>query len=75
MSQSKREGRPAKVSGPALIDETPQSRKEEPWSLASGGRTTKRPSMDERLEDMVPEDGPLDPDDDDTLGRPVQLQP
>jgi len=33
------------------------------------------PEMDERAEDMVPEDGPLDPDDDDTLGRPVQLQP
>ncbi len=31
--------------------------------------------MDERLEAMVPEDEPIDPDDDDTLGRPVQLQP
>ena len=33
------------------------------------------PEIDEREEDLVPEDGPLDPDDDDTLGRPVQLQP
>ena len=32
------------------------------------------PEMEERLEDMVPEDDPLGPDDD-TLGRPVQLQP
>jgi len=33
------------------------------------------PEMDERVEDIVPEDEPIDPDDDDTLGRPVQLQP
>jgi hypothetical protein len=33
------------------------------------------PEIDEREEDLGPEDGPLDPDDDDTLGRPVQLQP
>jgi hypothetical protein len=33
------------------------------------------PEMDERPEDTSPEDEPLDPDDDDTLGRPVQLQP
>lgn len=33
------------------------------------------PEMDERTEDMVPEDEPIDPDDDDTLGGPVQLQP
>jgi hypothetical protein len=33
------------------------------------------PEMDERSEDMGPEDEPQDPDDDDTLGRPVQLQP
>jgi hypothetical protein len=31
--------------------------------------------MDERPEDMVPDDEPLEPDDDDTLGRPVQLEP
>jgi hypothetical protein len=31
--------------------------------------------MDERLDDMVLEDEPIDPDDDDTLGRPVQLEP
>ncbi|HEY7435199.1 MAG TPA: hypothetical protein VIE41_08660 [Methylomirabilota bacterium] len=33
------------------------------------------PEMDERPEDMVPDDEPLEPDDDDTLGRPVQLEP
>lgn len=33
------------------------------------------PEMDERTEDMVPENEPIDPDDDDTLGGPVQLQP
>jgi hypothetical protein len=33
------------------------------------------PEMDERLDDMTLEDEPIDPDDDDTLGRPVQLQP
>jgi len=33
------------------------------------------PEVDEREEEMVPEDEPIDPDDDDTLGRPVQLQP
>ena len=33
------------------------------------------PEMDDRAEVMGPEDEPLDPDDDDTLGRPVQLQP
>jgi hypothetical protein len=33
------------------------------------------PEMDERSEDIVPEDDPIDPDDDDTLGRPVQLEP
>jgi hypothetical protein len=33
------------------------------------------PEMDERAEDIGSEDEPLDPDDDDTLGRPVQLQP
>lgn len=33
------------------------------------------PEMDERVEDLVPEDEPIDPDDDDTLGRPVELQP
>jgi hypothetical protein len=31
--------------------------------------------IDERPDDMVPEDEPIDPDDDDTLGRPVQLEP
>lgn len=38
-------------------------------------RDEEAPEMDERAEDMVPEEEPLDPDDDDTLGRPVQLQP
>ena len=34
------------------------------------------PEMDERPDDVVPEDGEIDPDeDDDTLGRPVQLEP
>lgn len=34
------------------------------------------PEMDERPDDVVPEDEPVDPDeDDDTLGRPVQLEP
>jgi len=33
------------------------------------------PEMDAHAVDMGPEDEPLDPDDDDTLGRPVQLQP
>ncbi|HET9855269.1 MAG TPA: hypothetical protein VFR53_09440 [Methylomirabilota bacterium] len=28
---------------------------------------------DERRDDILPEDGPLDPDDD-TLGRPVRLE-
>lgn len=31
--------------------------------------------IDERPDDMVPEDEPIDPDDDGTLGRPVQLEP
>jgi hypothetical protein len=34
------------------------------------------PEMDERPEGVIPEDDdPIDPDDDDTLGRPVQLEP
>lgn len=37
------------------------------------------PEPAERPDDILPqdgpEDGPLDPDDDDTLGRPVQLEP
>jgi hypothetical protein len=41
---------------------------------------SEAPEMDERPEDILledgPEDGPIDPDDDDdTLGRPVQLEP
>ncbi len=31
--------------------------------------------IDERPDDMVPEDEPIDPDDDDSLGRTVQLEP
>ncbi len=33
------------------------------------------PEKDERPEDLIPQDGPLDPDDDETLGRPVRLAP
>lgn len=34
------------------------------------------PEMDERPEDVIPEDDePLEPDDDETLGRPVELEP
>jgi hypothetical protein len=33
------------------------------------------PEMDERPEDVILEDEPLEPDDDETLGRPVQLEP
>lgn len=34
------------------------------------------PEVDERPGDVVPEDEPIDPDeDDDTPGRPVQLEP
>lgn len=33
------------------------------------------PEMDERPDDIVPEDEPIDSDGDDTLGRPVQLEP
>lgn len=35
----------------------------------------EEPEMDERADDLIPDEEPLDPDDDDTLGRPVQLKP
>jgi hypothetical protein len=38
-------------------------------------REAESPEMDDRVERVIPgEDDPLEPDDD-TLGRPVQLQP
>jgi len=33
------------------------------------------PEPIERPDEILPEDGPLDPEDDDTLGRPVRLEP